>query len=80
MFYHFFELMEDVQVELKEEAESQTPTKLNLPTRSGRREGQLFQEDVVRLIQGLLIPRPDGEPHKEESTKDRAVKDDIKPR
>lgn len=45
--YHFSELVQDLQVESEEEAESQRSTKLDLSARSRRREVQLLQKDVV---------------------------------
>lgn len=45
--YHFSELLQDLQVEFEEEAESQRATKLHFSSRSRRREVQLIQEDVV---------------------------------
>lgn len=62
--YRFTELLQNLQVEFKEEAESQRTTKLNLPARNRWREVQLLQEDVVCLVQGPLIPWPDKNPNR----------------
>lgn len=56
--HHLSELLQDLQVESEEEAESQRATELNLPTRSRRREIQLLQEDLVGPAQGLIVPGP----------------------
>lgn len=58
--HHFSELLQDLQVEPEEEAESQRATELHLSTRSRRREVQLLQEDVVGPTQGLIVPGPGG--------------------
>lgn len=56
--------MQDLQVEFEEQTKSQRPTKLHLPSWSWRREGQLFQKDVVGLAEGLVVPRPEGKKSK----------------
>lgn len=60
MSYRSSEFLQDLQVELEEEAESQRAAELHFPPRSRRREDQLVQEDVVGPAEGLLIPRPEG--------------------
>lgn len=60
VLYHFFELMQNLQVKFEEEAESKRTTKLNHPSRSRGREGQLVQKNVVGPAEGLVIPRPEG--------------------
>lgn len=59
--YRFSELLQDLQVELKEEAESQRAPELHLPSRSRRRQFQLVQEHLVGPAQGLLIPGSEGD-------------------
>lgn len=59
--HHFFELVQDLQVEFEEEAEGQGASKLHLSPRSRGRQGHLLQEDVVGPAEGLLTPRPDGD-------------------
>lgn len=60
VFYHFFQFLQDLQVELKEEAESQRATELHFSSRSREWEDQLVQEDVVGLAEGLIVPGPGG--------------------
>lgn len=54
--YRFSKLLQDLQVELKEEAESQRAPELHLPSWSRGREFQLVQEHLIGPAQGLLIP------------------------
>lgn len=67
--YRFSELLQDLQVELKEEAESQRAPELHLPSRSRRREFQLVQEHLVGPAQGLLIPGSERNKGKEDGKK-----------